>query len=96
MSANGSTRKWRILQAQVIREEPYCRLGLPGCTTTSTTADHIIPLSMRPDLRYVRSNLQGACRSCNLKRGNTPMSAVRDMYPVEDRQPQALGFFGAG
>ncbi len=45
MSANGSTRAWRRLRAEVIKAEPSCWLRLPGCTHISTTADHIIPVS---------------------------------------------------
>lgn len=70
MNSRGSTRAWRKLRARVIREEPTCRLRLTGCTRTSTTADHIIPRSKRPDLTMVRSNLRGACAHCNYSRGN--------------------------
>jgi 5-methylcytosine-specific restriction endonuclease McrA len=79
------TEAWRRLSEQVRQEEPTCRLQLPGCTRLSETADHIIPVSVRPDLALVRSNCQGACQSCNRKRGNLPLSTYRE--------PQALGFF---
>jgi 5-methylcytosine-specific restriction endonuclease McrA len=73
----GSTWAWRKLRAQVIQEEPTCRLRLPGCTGTSTTADHIIPRSQRPDLTLVRRNCQGACDHCNRKRSNAAIDALR-------------------
>ena len=76
MSANGSTRAWRRLRAEVIKAEPSCWLRLPGCTHISTTADHIIPVSVRPDLRMVRANCRGACRHCNYKRGHLPVSQL--------------------
>ena len=79
------TYEWRKLSAQVREEEPICRLWLPGCTRISTCADHIIPASRRPDLFLVRSNLQGACDSCNNKRGDKPLEFVTT--------PRALGFF---
>lgn len=79
------TRAARKLQAQVIREEPTCRLRLDGCTGVSTTADHILTRASRPDLVLVRSNLQGACAHCNYKRGQLPISHVAT--------PPALGFF---
>lgn len=73
-----STSRWRNLRSQVIAEEPECRIGLPGtCTVISTTVDHIIPRSVRPDLMFVRSNLRGACLSCNSKLGNGGVARSR-------------------
>lgn len=76
MTRNGSTTAWRKLRAQVIAEEPLCWLRLPGCTRISTTADHVIPVSVRPDLEYVRANLRGACAHCNYSRGKKPAGAL--------------------
>lgn len=80
-----NTRAWRTLRAQVVREEPTCKLRLDGCTGLSETADHIIARSERPDLELVRSNLQGACHSCNYKRGNRAVEQVK--------RPAALAYF---
>lgn len=66
------TRAWRSLRDRVVAEEPQCRLQLPGCTGSSTTADHILTVTDRPDLAMERSNLRGACHSCNDKRGHLP------------------------
>lgn len=64
------TRAWRKLRAQVIAEEPWCQLRLPGiCTGVSTTADHIIEVDRCPDLAMERSNLRGACAPCNYASG---------------------------
>lgn len=66
------TRAWRKLRDRVVREEPVCRLQYPGiCTYWSQTADHIIPVSVRPDLGMHRGNLRGACHPCNMERGAT-------------------------
>lgn len=71
------TRAWRRLRDQVVREEPTCRLRFPRiCTVTSTTADHIVTVSDRPDLALVRSNLRGACQPCNNARRNMPDEAI--------------------
>ncbi len=43
------TREARKLRARVLREEPTCRLRLPGCTGVSTTVDHIQPQSQQCD-----------------------------------------------
>lgn len=70
------TRAWKKLRDQVVVEEPLCWLGLPGCTRLSTTGDHVIPVTERPDLALVRDNVRGCCRSCNDKRGNLPVDAL--------------------
>lgn len=84
-----STRAWRRLVAQVVREEPTCWLQLDGCTGASTTGDHVIPVTDRPDLALVRANVHGACSSCNYRRGNLPITAL-----ATDRDtPAALAVF---
>ncbi len=88
-------RPWIRLRDQVVREEPLCRLRLPGCTVRSTTADHIVPRSRRPDLEMVRTNLRGSCRSCNLRRGTgSPDRMRRIRTEVSRKTAKALEFFG--
>lgn len=71
------SRAWRVLRDRVVGEEPICWLQFPGiCTRVSTTADHVIPKSVRPDLAMVRSNLRGACLPCNKARNTTPIEAL--------------------
>lgn len=84
------TRAWRKLKDQVVREEPSCWLRLPGCTVVSTTGDHVIPVTEQPELALVRSNVHGACRSCNEKRGNLPVEALAARF---DEPPEALSVF---
>ena len=86
---NGSTWASRKLRAQVLREEPLCRIGLPGCTKISTQVDHILPWAQRPDLALVRANLQGACASCNMAKGSSPPGVLRAAL-----ERPALRFFG--
>lgn len=89
MSDPRQTRAWRKLRDQVVREEPLCWLRFPSiCTQVSTTADHVLTYTERPDLAMARTNLRGACQPCNNARKNTPASALRD------DQPAALRFFG--
>lgn len=84
------TRAWRKLRDQVVREEPTCRLRFPGiCTTLSTTADHIIPVTVRPELTLVRSNCRGACRPCNEARRTVPDQSLR----LGGAESEALSIF---
>lgn len=85
------TYAWRKLRAQVVREEPTCRLGFPRiCTVVSTTADHILPVSERPDLALVRSNCRGSCRPCNDARRTVPDEALL----LGAQGSEALSIFG--
>jgi 5-methylcytosine-specific restriction protein A len=57
--------RWPALRKRVLREEPWCR---DGCGERSTVADHIIPVSERPDLAFTRSNLQGLAADCHSRK----------------------------
>jgi hypothetical protein len=81
-----STHAWRTLARRTIREEPYCWLKLPGCTRISTTADHVIPISIRPDLALVRANTRGACKSCNYRRGDTSANQLDELRRQTPKQ----------
>lgn len=86
------TYAWRKLRDRVVTEEPVCWLAFGGiCTGRSTTADHVIPKTVRPDLALTRSNLRGACGPCNLARGRTP---VERLALGGGTEPPALGIFG--
>jgi 5-methylcytosine-specific restriction endonuclease McrA len=84
------TQRYRALRERVLREEPTCRLRLPGCTIVSDSLDHVIPRSLRPDLTLVRSNCRGSCRNCNSTRGNR-IVLQRDTPPPPP--PQVVAFF---
>jgi 5-methylcytosine-specific restriction endonuclease McrA len=93
------SRRWRNLVAQVVKEEPMCRLQIPGvCTRWSQTANHRLPRSRYPHLTFVRSNLEGACCACNMALGNRSLQRVRAEKAAALRHrrqpPAALEFFG--
>lgn len=71
------TRAWKVLRDRVVGEEPVCQLRLEGCTHWSTTGDHKLTVKARPDLALVRSNVQGACASCNWRRGELGLEELR-------------------
>ena len=57
---------WRALSKQVRMEEPLCRHCLrEGRVTAATLVDHIVPLSLSPELRLDRGNLQALCSRCH-------------------------------
>jgi 5-methylcytosine-specific restriction enzyme A len=60
---SGYDAEHQRLRAELLDEEPFCRIRAPGCTIDATVADHIVPL--RQGGARDRSNLQPACRHCH-------------------------------
>jgi|SRR5262245_5285225 len=96
-NTRGGSRPWRRLRDKVLREEPTCRVRLPGvCTHISTTVNHIVPKAVAPDLVMERSNCQGACKPCNLALGKKSRAAAvrKRKYVGGSSSPaRALKFF---
>ena len=63
------TAAWRRLSLEVRQAESRCRHCLRPLALKDRIADHLAPLSERPDLAYDRDNLAVACKGCNTKRG---------------------------
>lgn len=78
------SRAWRKLRDQVVEDEPLCWLRLPGCTTVSTTADHVTPFKERPDLALLRGNLRGACHHCNSSKQARKLQPKASTAPALD------------
>lgn len=76
---NGSTTRWRLLRAYVLRRDRYrCQIGSTGCTERAEASgahaghvDHIVPRELGGGDE--ETNLRASCRSCNLSRGRTSL-----------------------
>lgn len=85
--------RWKNLSARVRRMQPWCT----ACAaTTDLSADHVIPITDRPDLAYRQENLTVLCRTCNgRKAGRAPTDAERQdvlsRLPARLAAPRALG-----
>ena len=70
----GYGKDWQRLRAQVMREEPLCRICLKGShnqhprVEAAVEVDHIVPVTLAPELRLTRSNLQPLCKSCHRRK----------------------------
>lgn len=67
-------RPWRRVRGRVLAESDVCHIcGQPG----ADSVDHIIAVSVRPDLELVRSNLAPAHYDvppyCNRRKGDRAM-----------------------
>ena len=60
------SRLWRELAKRVIRAGAWT---CAYCGGDAQVADHVVSPAIRWDLRFERSNLRAACKSCNAKRG---------------------------
>ena len=62
------SRQWKVLrQAVLIRDLYQCQIQMEGCTQRADAVDHIRSREMGGS--DDPSNLQAACRSCNLRKG---------------------------
>ena len=65
----GYDATWHRMSRMVRMEEPLCRHCLrQGRVTAATLVDHIVPLSLSPELRLDRGNLQALCASCHARK----------------------------
>ena len=57
------------------KASPFCEF----CSATQNlSADHIIPVSERPDLAYEVANIRVLCLECNGRRGNNCTDEERE------------------
>lgn len=74
-------RPWRRIRNQVLSASDICWLcGQAG----ADTVDHILPISLYPELAHDMSNLRPAHRSCNSRKGAGNIERVRE--PLRSRR----------
>lgn len=64
-----NSKRWKVLRAQVLSEEPLCRLCKEqNKITAATVVDHKEPHRGDETLMWDRKNLQPSCKSCHDKK----------------------------
>lgn len=58
--ARGYDNEWVEFRANYLRDHPCCQT--PGCTEPATEVHHLKRVKTHPQLRLVRSNVQGHCK----------------------------------
>jgi 5-methylcytosine-specific restriction protein A len=65
-ASRGYDAAWRALRKAKLAADPLCWwCCCEGILTPANTVDHIIPISERPALRLVWSNLRSGCKRCH-------------------------------
>jgi 5-methylcytosine-specific restriction endonuclease McrA len=71
-----TSRSFRRMRSRILEQSDVCWLcGQPG----ADTVDHIVPLSVAPDLGEVAGNMAPAHRSCNSRKGAQLASLARPL-----------------
>jgi 5-methylcytosine-specific restriction protein A len=72
--------RWVAVRAQVLRDEPVCRVcAAAGRTELATQVDHVVGVAVRPDLAFDRTNLQPLCTVCHAAKSTA------------ERRPEGVG-----
>jgi 5-methylcytosine-specific restriction protein A len=75
---------WAHIRLYVLARDNYlCQIKLKGCTTTATTADHIVPLA--DGGTHDPDNCRAACLHCNSSLG-AQLANRRWQRPQPSRQ----------
>lgn len=90
----GYDARWRKVRKIKIGRNPLCeRCEAAGQSIPATVVDHIVPISIAPDLRLSLGNLQSLCTNCHSsakqieeKRGFAPGFDVNG-NPLDPRHP---------
>jgi 5-methylcytosine-specific restriction endonuclease McrA len=68
-------RQYQVNRRLVLEAAGFrCEVRGPTCTTTATTADHIVPVSAGGSSEL--QNLRAACRSCQNRQGGQIRQAI--------------------
>lgn len=62
----GYAHGWPKVRSAKLAADPICEIRICCQGMVATEVDHIIPITKRPDLRLEWSNLQSACKPCNV------------------------------
>ena len=57
---------WEKLRLLKLRTDPVCEIQIKCSGELATEVDHIKSIRERPDLRLEWTNLQSACKPCNV------------------------------
>ena len=62
---------WKRTRKQILHRDGHlCQIGGPGCKTTATQVDHIVPW-LQGGAKYDPANLRASCSTCNAARANS-------------------------
>jgi 5-methylcytosine-specific restriction endonuclease McrA len=68
-----SGKRWQVVRAWVLADAPLCadphgHHARYGETVLAAEVDHVIGLTLRPDLAFAAENLMPLCRACHAQK----------------------------
>jgi 5-methylcytosine-specific restriction enzyme A len=82
-----NSREWKAMRIIILTESIYCIKCLEkGIKEYANEIDHIIDIKIRPDLAFVKSNLQALCKACHSKKTIAENSPRKQKYIVVNRK----------
>ena len=93
-ASRGYDAAWKALRLAKLKADPLCWWCLrKGVLTAANTVDHIEPITERPDLRLVWSNLRSGCKPCH--DAHTARQVAAGHRGMRGARPRGLGRGGA-
>ena len=77
---------WKSLRSAVLQEEPLCQACLyRGRVEPASQVDHIVPISVEPELSWSIENLWGLCASCHSRKTLMEKGSIPSQPTTEAR-----------
>lgn len=81
----GYDAAWRRAREAKLATDPICEIRTHCLGAVATEVDHIVPIEQAPELRLVWSNLQSACKPCNVAKAHRKPQKTADFGPESSR-----------
>jgi len=66
----GYDAAWQRARLAKLAADPICQIRICCAGAVATEVDHVRPIAEHPELRLEWSNLQSACKACNVAKRN--------------------------
>jgi 5-methylcytosine-specific restriction endonuclease McrA len=87
LTSRGSTWRWRLIRARILRRDGYV---CGYCLRPATTVDHIVPRALGGGDED--TNLVAACTRCQNRKGGRPGGAFRSQASRPDTRALSARF----
>jgi 5-methylcytosine-specific restriction protein A len=81
----GYANGWPRVRAAKLAIDPVCQIRTHCQGAAATEVDHIVPIEQAPYLRLEWSNLQSACKPCNVAKSHQIGAKTTDLHEDSSR-----------